>query len=301
MKKLYKNNLVLKKEIKYELFLLPALIGFTLFFIYPVLCSFYYSTTNWSLYNNDSFKFIGLQNFNKILDDVEVYSGIFNSFKWALLVTFFHNTLAIPLAVALDSKIKGKNFFRSVFFVPAVLSSLIVGYLWNFIMAPTDYGLLNKVITFFGGHNVNWLGEPKIALYSVLFTQIWQWTGWTMIIYLANLQSIPSDYYEAAEIDGANGWKKFKVITLPMLAPSMTVNLLLSMIGGLKVFDIIFSMTQGGPGHATETIITILIKRGFSEGLYGYASAIGVVLFLIIAVVSLILLKFLIRREEKII
>lgn len=301
MRKQFRNNLTLKKEIKYELFLLPALIGFAIFFIYPVLCSFYYSTTDWSLYNNESFSFIGLDNFVRIFGDEEAFTGIKNSFKWAILVTFFHNTLAIPLAVALDSKIKGKNFFRSVFFAPAVLSSLIVGYLWNYIMAPTDYGLLNRLIQFFGGQNVNWLGESSLALYSVLFTQIWQWTGWTMIIYLANLQSIPGDYYEAADIDGASGWQKFKVITLPMLAPSMTVNILLSMIGGLKVFDIIFSMTQGGPGHATETIITILIQRGFTEGLYGYASAIGVVLFIIIAFVSLILLKFLLKREEKLI
>ncbi|GKX31584.1 ABC transporter permease [Vallitalea longa] len=301
MRKQFKNNLVLKKEIKYELFLLPALVGFAIFFIYPVLSSFYYSTTDWSLYNNESFSFIGLENFKRIFGDDEAFIGIINSFKWALLVTFFHNFLAIPLAVALDSKIKGKNFFRSVFFAPAVLSSLIVGYLWNYIMAPTDYGLINRVIQFFGGSNVNWLGDSNLALYSVLFTQIWQWTGWTMIIYLANLQSIPKDYYEAADIDGASGWQKFKVITIPMLAPSMTVNILLSMIGGLKVFDIIFSMTQGGPGHATETIITTLIQRGFTEGLYGYASAIGVVLFIIIAFVSLILLKFLLKREEKLI
>ena len=294
-----RNRLLLSREIRYELFLLPALIGYAVFFVYPVICSFYYSVTDWTLYNRQ-IEFNGFANYLRIFEDEEILTGIKNSFVYAIMMTIFQNGLAIPLAVALDADLKTRNLLRMIFFAPAVLSSLVVGYLWSYIMSPTDYGLLNQLLTVMGLGKVNWLGEPSFALYSVIGTQIWQWTGWAMVIYLANLQSISTDYYEAARIDGANGWQSFRAITFPMLAPSLTVNSVLSMIGGLKVFDIIFAMTQGGPGHATESITTVLIRRGFTEGLYGYASAIAVVLFVLIACISSIQLKYLQQREDRI-
>ena len=186
-----------------------------------------------------------------------------------------------------------------IFFAPAVLSTLVVGYLWSYIMAPTDYGLLNRILIGIGLEKVNWLGNPNLALFSILFTQTWQWIGWAMVIYIANLQSIPQELYECSKIDGANGWKTFWKITFPMLAPSITINCVLSIIGGLKVFDVIFAMTGGGPGHATETITTVLIKRGFTECQFGYASAIAVILFMIIAFIASIQLNYFQKWEDK--
>lgn len=295
-----KNRAFLKREINYSLFLIPALAGYVVFYVIPVISSFYYSVTNISLFTKSA-SFIGLDNYLKILGDEQILIGIKNSFIYAVMMTIFQNGLAIPLAVALDAKLKTRNLLRMIFFAPAVFSSLVIGYLWSYIMAPTDYGILNQAIMSFGFPKVNWLGEPGIALYSIILCQVWQWVGWAMVIYLANLQSILPDYYEAARIDGANGLQAFCHITFPMLAPSLTVNSVLSMIGGLKVFDSIFAMTQGGPGYSTTSITLVLIQRGFTEGLYGYASAIAVLLFVIIAVLSLIQLHFLQKREEKIV
>lgn len=288
----------LMREIHYELFLLPALLGYSLFFIYPVVSSFCYSLTDWTQFSKQ-IHLTGIANYIRVLGDEELLIGIKNSFIYAMLMTIFQNGLAIPLAVALDHNLKTKNLLRMIYFAPAVLSIMVVGYLWSYIMAPTDYGLINKALIAIGLWKINWLGQSNLALYSIVITQVWQWTGWAMVIYLANLQSIPMEIVECSKIDGANGWQAFWRITLPMLIPSITVNSVLSMIGGLKVFDAIFAMTGGGPGHATETITTVLIKRGFTECEFGYASAIAVTLFIVIAIISSAQLNYLQKWEDK--
>jgi len=287
-----------KRELQYEALLIPALLGYLIFFIYPVLGGFYYSLTDWSAYSRE-IDFIGLENFRKLFHDSDILTSIRNTFVFAILLTLFQNGLAIPLAVILNRDLKSRNILRMIFFAPSVLSILVVGYLWSFIMSASDYGLLNNILEFFGLARVNWLGNPDIALYSIILTQVWQGCGWSMVIYLANLQSIPDDLYESADIDGAGWFRQFLYITFPMLAPAVTITFIIVMIGSFKAFDIIFAMTGGGPGHATETIGTILIQKGFTEGRYGYGAALGIVMFLFIAVISLIQLKFLKGREEK--
>lgn len=281
------------------LMILPALIGFVLLFALPTLMSFAYSVTNWSVYN-PNIKFVGLRQFQKLFSDQKTMAAIGHSIKYAILITVIQNTLAILFAVLLSRKLFISNTIKSIFFLPAVLSILVVGYLFQYIMTSADYGLFNNILAFFHLPPVNWLGDSKIALYSVLITQVWQWTGWSMVIYMANLKSIDRTLYEAAEIDGASKNQCFWGVTLPLLYPATSFNVLMSLIGGLKVFDAVFAMTKGGPGYATETIMTTMIREGFNSGRNAYACAFAVVFFVIVFCMSKIITWIFDKWEEAI-
>lgn len=283
----------------YLFMILPAFIGFVVLYIAPTIMSFLYSTTNWSVYN-PNLKFVGIDNFVKIFTDEKVVAALVHSIKYALLITVIQNALAIIIAVLLNRKSKAANFVKAITFLPAVLSIMVVGYLFQYIMTSADGGLLNMIIEFFGGESVNWLGDEKIALYSVLITQVWQWTGYSMVIYIANLKSIDGALYEAADIDGATGIQKFFRVTLPLLYPSVSFNVLMSLIGGMKMFDAVFVMTKGGPGYATETIMTTLIREGFNSGRTAYACAFAVIFFVIVFIFSQTLTHFFNKWEEAI-
>lgn len=288
-----------RRDRVFLLMILPAFIGFLLLFIVPTLMSFAYSTTNWSVYK-PNYSFIGLDNYISLFADKKNIVAIQHSITYAILITVLQNGFAILFAVLLNRKGIMANMVKSIFFLPAVLSILVVGFLFQYIMTSADYGLLNNIIQFFGGTPVNWLGNGKIALYSVLATQVWQWTGWSMVIYIANLKSIDGSLYEAAEIDGAGKLQTFGRITLPLLYPAASFNILMSLIGGLKVFDVVFAMTKGGPGYATETIMTTLIREGFNSGRTAYASAFAVVFFVIVFALTQIITFFLNKWEERI-
>ncbi len=265
----------------YMMMIFPAFLGFIVLYIAPTIMSFLYSLTNWSVYN-PNIKFVGLRNFIKIFTDEKLVAALWHSVKYAILITIIQNALAIIIAVLLNRKSKVTSFIKSITFLPAVLSIMVVGYLFQYIMTSADGGLLNMIIEFFGGDSVNWLGDEKSALYSVLITQVWQWTGWSMVIYIANLKSIDSTLYEAADIDGASGLQKFFRVTLPLLYPGVSFNVLMSLIGGMKMFDAVFVMTKGGPGYATETIMTSLIREGFNSGRTAYACAFAVIFFVVV-------------------
>lgn len=265
--------------------IMPAFLGFALLFALPTLMSFAYSVTNWSVYNPD-IRFVGFANFTKLFSDSKTMAAIEHSVRYAILITVIQNSLAILFAVLLSRKLVMANILKSIFFLPAVLSILVVGYLFQYIMTSADYGLLNNILQFFGLAPVNWLGDSRIALYSVLATQVWQWTGWSMVIYIANIKSIDSSLYEAARIDGAGKGQMFWRITLPLLYPATSFNVLMSLIGGLKVFDAVFAMTKGGPGYASETIMTTMIREGFNSGRNAYACAFAVVFFVIVFCMS---------------
>ena len=288
-----------KKNRIYFLMILPAFAGFMILYIIPTAMSFMYSLTNWSVYNPD-IKFAGLDNYRAILADAKTMAALKNSIKYAILITICQNGLAIILSVFLNKESKAAGFVKSITFLPAVLSVMVVGYLFQYIMTSADGGLLNSIILFFGGHPVNWLGNEKIALYSVLITQVWQWTGWSMVIYVANLKSIDGSLYEAAQIDGANGIQKFLRVTLPLLYPAVSFNVLMSLIGGMKMFDAVFVMTKGGPGYATETIMTTLIREGFNVGRTSYACAFAVIFFIVVFIFSKILTALFDKWEEAI-
>ena len=283
----------------FVIFILPALIIYLLFSITPFLYTIYYSFTDYTDMNPINLHFVGLKNYIKVLQTPVMLAAIKNSVIYAILLTGFQTLLGLPLAFVLNQKLKSRNLLRAVFFFPAVFSSLIIGYLWNFIMSSSDFGLINNILHQLGLGTLNFK-TSKNALYSVILTQIWQWTGWAMVIFLANLQSISPDLYEAAEIDGANGLKKFMYVTLPLMCPSVKIVIVTGLIGGMKVFDIIYSMTSGGPGDATQTVMTVMMKKGISEGFYSTGSAFGVCFFIIVLAISAIVTKLMGKWSEAI-
>lgn len=283
----------------FVIFILPALIIYLLFSITPFLYTIYYSFTDYTDMNPINLHFVGLKNYIKVLQTPVMLAAIKNSVIYAILLTGFQTLLGLPLAFVLNQKLKSRNLLRAVFFFPAVFSSLIIGYLWNFIMSSSDFGLINNILHQLGLGTLNFF-TSKNALYSVILTQIWQWTGWAMVIFLANLQSISPDLYKAAEIDGANGLKKFMYVTLPLMCPSVKIVIVTGLIGGMKVFDIIYSMTSGGPGDATQTVMTVMMKKGISEGFYSTGSAFGVCFFIIVLVISAIVTKLMGKWSEAI-
>lgn len=281
------------------IFILPALIIYLLFSITPFLYTIYYSFTDYTDMNPINLHFVGLKNYIKVLQTPVMLAAIKNSVIYAILLTGFQTLLGLPLAFILNQKLKSRNLLRAVFFFPAVFSSLIIGYLWNFIMSSSDFGLVNNILHQLGFGTLNFF-TSKNALYSVILTQIWQWTGWAMVIFLANLQSISPDLYEAAEIDGASGLKKFMYVTLPLMCPSVKIVIVTGLIGGMKVFDIIYSMTSGGPGDATQTVMTVMMKKGISEGFYSTGSAFGVCFFIIVLAISAVVTKLMGKWSEAI-
>lgn len=283
----------------FVIFILPALIIYLLFSITPFLYTIYYSFTDYTDMNPINLHFVGLKNYIKVLQTPVMLAAIKNSVIYAILLTGFQTLLGLPLAFVLNQKLKSRNLLRAVFFFPAVFSSLIIGYLWNFIMSSSDFGLINNILHQLGLGTLNFF-TSKNALYSVILTQIWQWTGWAMVIFLANLQSISPDLYEAAEIDGANGLKKYMYVTLPLMCPSVKIVIVTGLIGGMKVFDIIYSMTSGGPGDATQTVMTVMMKKGISEGFYSTGSAFGVCFFIIVLAISAIVTKLMGKWSEAI-
>ena len=285
---------------KYFLFfILPALVIYLLFSIAPFLYTIYYSFTDYTDMNPVNLHFVGLKNYIKVFQTPLMLTAIKNSVIYAILLTGFQTMLGLPLAVILNKKLKTRNLLRAVFFFPAVFSSLIIGYLWNFIMSSSDFGLINNLLHQLGMGTVNFF-TSKNALYSVILTQIWQWTGWAMVIYLANLQSISPDLYEAADIDGATGIQKFFRVTLPLMCPSVKIIVVTGLIGGMKVFDIIYSMTSGGPGDATQTVMMVMMKKGISDGFYSTGSAFGVCFFVIVLAISAVVTKLMGNWSEAI-
>lgn len=281
------------------IFILPALIIYLLFSITPFLYTIYYSFTDYTDMNPVNLHFVGLKNYIKVFQTPLMLKAIKNSVVYAILLTSFQVILGLPLAVILNMKLKSRNILRAVFFFPAVFSPLIIGYLWNYLMSSSDLGLFNQILHKFGFETYNFFAADN-ALFSVILTQIWQWAGWAMVIFLANLQSISTDMYEAAAIDGANGLKKFFYITLPMMCPSVKIIVVTGLIGGMKVYDIIYSMTSGGPGDATQTVMTVMMKKGISDGFYSTGSAFGVCFFVIVVFISAIVTKLMGKWSEAI-
>lgn len=281
------------------LFILPAFLIYLLFSIVPFLYTVFYSFTDYTDMNPVNLHFVGISNYLKVFHTPLMTTAIKNSVIYAILLTSFQTILALPLAVVLDKKLKTRNLLRAVYFFPAVFSSLIIGYLWNFIMSSSDYGLVNNLFHRMGLETFNFFTANR-ALFSVIFTQVWQWTGWAMVIYLANLQSISKDLYEAADIDGTSGLQRFFCITLPLMCPSVKIIVVTGLIGGMKVFDIIYSMTSGGPGNATETVMTVMMKKGISDGFYSTGAAFGVCFFIIVLVISAFVTKLMGKWSEAI-
>jgi raffinose/stachyose/melibiose transport system permease protein len=278
------------------IFLLPALIIFTVIVYYPLISSFRYSLTDWTFLGGN-YNFIGFKNFIEIFRNDLVIAGIKNTSIFVLYCTFLGNTLALLLAIILDKNMKFKNYLKTVFYIPCLISTIIVSAVFGDILQY--HGILNELFNKLGlSFLVNdWFSNIKTALPMLIGLNSWQFVGYGSIIYLAGLQTIPNEYYEAAKIDGAGGFEIFKQITLPLLMPSITIMTFMSITGGFKLFDIPYVMTNGGPGMATETMCTAIYRLAFSQRRFGLATAVSVVFFFAIAIFSVLQVNFTRKKE----
>lgn len=290
-----------KKKVRFDFvtmgFIAPAFLFFTLFIIVPTIASVYYSFTSWDGLN-PVVKFVGLANYKEIFTSARFGNALRNTVILTAFISILENSMALILALIVDNVKWGKNFFRSAFYVPVLISGIVSGFIWK-IMYNYNFGAINSIFRSIGMGEAcqDWLGNPKLALIMVGVVLIWKGAGYYMIIYLASLQSVPTDVVEAAAIDGASPIQRFKAITLPLISGAFTINLTLSLINGLKVFDQISVMTDGGPGFTTETIVYLLYKVGFSEGRQGFGTAVGIVLLFIILILNAVQQSILKRRE----
>jgi raffinose/stachyose/melibiose transport system permease protein len=283
---------------RFMMFVLPAMGIYSLFYAYPILSGFFYSFTNWNGFG-DVARFNGLDNFIELVHDELILIAIKNNIILSIVIIIAQNGLALILAILLNRKMKGHTIFRAVFFIPVLLSTAVIGYIWEYIFSPLQ-GVLHTAFSALGLTtlaDINWLGDPSYAIFSICAVVIWQFTGYSMVIFIAGLQTIPKDLYEAAEIDGAGAWHKLKQITIPLLAPSFTINMMISMIGCLKMFDQVYLLTQGGPAHQTEVFGTLIYGIAFKSQRLGYGAAIAMVLTIAIVLISAIQYYFMRKRE----
>lgn len=284
-------------KLPYLIMVIPAVTIFAVFFIVPLLFTAKYSFYNWKNFSPD-ITFAGMENYKQLFSDGILIKGLKNTLVFALLTVTIQSLISLPVSVFLNSKLRGRTIYRAIFFAPAVLSTLVVGYLWKYILSASDYGFINQILLKLQLDKINFLGEGKIALFSIIAISVWQWFGWSMVIYLGSLQSISADLYEAASVDGATGWQNFWHITIPGLAPALKINFVTSTISGLKIFDLVISTTKGGPAHKTETIMTLMFSK-FSDGNYGYASAFGIIFLGLTMVVAAVMLGLFRKWEER--
>ena len=282
----------MKSKIYNKWFILPLLIIFTIFFIIPTIISFFFSLTVWSF---SDFRFVGLDNFKTFFSEYSLNIGIRNTLIYGFFTSGFKTVLGLGLAVLLTGKLKIKNVLRSIVFFPHIVSTIAVGITFTSLMHPT-LGLFNSALAAIGIAGPNWLGNPDIALFSVIGVDIWKGVGVATVIYIAGLSAISETYYEAASIDGAKGSQKFRHITLPLVRSSINTVIILSFISGLRTFDLLWAMTRGGPGFATDTLASIIYKQ-FAFGFFGLSTAGNVLLFTLTAVIIFPLYKFLLSRE----
>ena len=270
------------------LFLLPALILFFIFVLYPIIQSVYYSLFNWKGFG-PAVDFVGLENFRKILTDRVFLIALRNGL---LIVTFsllFQLPLSMFLAVMVAHDLPGRAFFRTVFFMPYVLSEVITAYIWLFLFNPDpERGFLNAIVTLGGREPVLFLGNTDIVLITVFVVLTWKYFGFHMLLYLTGLQNIPTEIEEAARIDGANSIQSFFYITLPLLGSTIRTSVYLSVIGALQVFALVWIMTKGGPVNASEMLATYMYRFSFVRFQLGYGSAVAIYMFLICVTFSLI-------------
>lgn len=278
-------------------FTYPAIAIFGIFFAVPVAAGFVLSFTDWNINRIFAPQFNGIKNFTYLLGDEYFKLALGNTIKFAVITTILIVVIGLVLALILNSAVAGRSFFRTLFYMPAVLSLIVVGIVFTSVF-KMDQGVLNQLLELLGLESLrmDWLGNPKTAMNSVIFVQIWKWSGFAMAIFLAGLQSISKDYYEAARIDGANKLQQFRNITFPLLAPAFTVVVTMNTIGGFKVFEQVYVMTSGGPGNATQVLGTY-IYREFSKGTLGRSTAMGLILFVMISVIAVLLNRTLRSRE----
>lgn len=278
--------------------LLPALAFYVFVVIVPSVRGVGYSFTNWDG-ASPVISFVGLQNYVKIFSDSAAAASIGNTALYAVAITILQNTIGLALALGVNTKLKSRGVLTVAFFAPAVLTPIVTSFLWRFIFAPT--GPLNEVLVAvgLGGLRQDWLGNAATAPWTVILSMVWQFSGYSMVIFLAGLQGIPEEINEASAVDGAGAIRRFASVTWPLLAPAVTINLMLSIVGNLKIFDQVQVLTGGGPGYATDSITTTIYREALTYSNFAYGIALAVLLTIGISIVSGIQYRFLARQENR--
>ncbi|WP_407951474.1 carbohydrate ABC transporter permease [Peribacillus psychrosaccharolyticus] len=274
---------------------LPALLAVTFFILYPFFNGLKISFTNWNGFSQ-SYGFVGFKQYSRMFSDSNTWLVVKNTLLYGLGSTLFQNIIGLAYALLLNQSIKVRSLTRTIIYLPVIISPLIMGYIWYFFFAYQG-GALNDILVFLGLEKINALGDPTLNVWLIVFVNTFQFVGIAMIIYLAGLQSISKDYYEAAEIDGATGFQKFIKITFPLLMPSITINMVINIIGGLKLFDVIIALTGGGPGYASQSMSTFMYDLYFNRQDAGYAATQGILMAAIILIISLSALIYFKRKE----
>lgn len=277
-------------------FTLPALAVFGIFFVLPTVAAFLLGFTDWNVDRIFQPKFNGIQNFVYLFQDGNFKLALKNTAIFAVYTTIFKVLFGLLLALAVNRPLITRNYLRTLFYMPSVLSMVVVGIMFSSIFNMD--GMVNHILGFLGikSLQLDWLGDRRTALFCTIVAEIWKWSGFGMAIFLAGLQNISNEYYEAANIDGASPFQQFRNITVPLLAPAFNITITISLIGGLKVFEQVFVLTGGGPGFASQVMSTYIF-RAFSEGTYGRSTAMGLVLFVAVYVTSKIFNSILRRKE----
>ena len=284
----------LKSPYAYYL-MLPALLVYALLFVLPALSGLLLSFFNVKSFKLSTITFAGLENYATVLRNPYFkYTLLF-----AVVTTLGKVIFGMALALLVNQRFHGVNYMRTVFFLPAVLNNVAVGLVFRSMMHPS--GLINQTLSAMGLDMLmhNWLTDAKIAIFSCAFVEIWKWTGYTMVIFLAGLQSIDKTYYEAAQLDGATYWQQLRSVTIPLIMPALNNAVVISVVGGLKVFDIVQSLTNGGPGNATSVFGT-LIYSSFSSGSYGRGCAASMILTFFVLLIALPTNRFISRKEVEV-
>lgn len=273
-------------------FYLPAAVIYGVLFLVPTVLAFYFSLTRWSIFESH---FIGLGNYKTFFQEPALVSGLWHTLIYAVLTSSAKVVLGMLLAILLTSQILGRGFLRSVVFFPTLISTIGIGLTFTVLMNP-EKGLINNGLAAIGIQGPGWLTDPHLALYSVALVDIWKGVGLATLIYIAGIVSIPQEYFEAARVDGAGSWDNFRRIILPLARPATVTVIILSLIGGLRSFDLIWAMTGGGPGFTSDVIASVIYKQ-YQAGFYGLSTAGNVVLFLVVTAIVLPLSRYLNRKE----
>jgi multiple sugar transport system permease protein/raffinose/stachyose/melibiose transport system permease protein len=293
-----KHNAKLTNILSPYLLILPAFIVFALFAVIPLLQNVGYSFTNWDGIS-PKVDFIGFTNFINMLTSPAFYNALIITLEFTIVTIVFQQLIAIFIAVMVQKNSAVNSFMRSVFFIPSLLSTVAVGLIFSYIF-NVNLGVFNLLCAKLGLTwlaSIDWLGNAHTAIFMCAFVAIWQYAGYSMVIYIGQLKSISPEYYESARIDGATAWKQFSHITLPLLAPALTVNTLVTLIGGLKQFDIPYVLTNGGPGNASQTITMLIFSDATFGNKAGYCAAESVILMLFIFAISVLQTRYFTARE----
>ena len=276
-------------------FYVPAVVLMILFIAYPLGNAIYLSFFKWNGYSVKK-DFIGVQNYISMFNDKTFVSSLRNTLLYGFVCTFLQQVIGLAMAVFLNTKFKGRGIAHTVIYMPAMVSGLVMGYIMYFFF-QTKGGVMNDILSSMGLATVDWLGNGNTAIAVIIFINTWQFVGVSMVIYLAGIQGVSQSYIEAATVDGANAWQRFRFITLPLLQPALASSIIYNLIGGLKLYDVIIALTDGGPAKKTHSLATYIANRYFDAERAGYAAAIGVFSFVMIMVISMIVNGYFRKKE----